>query len=94
MFLCDPSFQWQGNSVGVPDVYLLENCEPRRFLGSGSLVVSDFERDIVAMPGRNGYKLVCLVLKTMICADAPLPFVQLDDEGKVECTTLSEAIQK
>jgi len=73
---------------------LLENSEPRKVLGSTSVVSVDFDRDRICKPDESKTKLVRLVLKTVICLDAPLPFVEVDEDGNVECSTLGEAFMK
>jgi len=73
---------------------MLENCWPRKFLAKGSIVQSDFDRDRVPMPCCSDIKLVRLLLNMVIHYYALVPFLELNEHGKVECTTLGEAFRK
>jgi len=85
---------WQLKEKFVGEIMLLENSEPQKVLGSVSVVPFDFERDRIRKPEEDKSKLVHLFLKTVVRLDAPLPFVEVDGDGKGECNTLDEAFMK
>jgi len=73
---------------------LLENIEPQKFLGVGSIIHFELDRDVALMLGCIDRKLIQLYLKKVIFSSALLVYVKVDDGSKVGCKTLGEVFIK